>query len=208
MILAIFPMLMCTVSLTIHKTMAMTVHNQHPDIELISPVYFCSRENRYEYHVEKENDGAVIKIDLEFDLYEPGGILMQVQRNAMSNHQYSKVIEEALKMMQLLVTWKDERFGEPKANIMLVEYDNRLVQHEDRLVQLCNKVKDIPFSHSFSKWLMCDNTVLEVAYEASQKEGLELKIDISQEDEDKDTIRSIWINSTRQVLFLIIIYSY
>jgi hypothetical protein len=206
MILTIFPMLMCTVSLTIHKTMAMTVHNQHPDVELISPVYFCNRENRYEYHVEKENDGAVLKIDLGFDLYEPGGILMQVQRNAMSNHQYGKVIEEALKIMQLLVTWKAERFGEPKANIMLIEYDDRLAQHEDRLVQLCNK--DIPFSHSSSKWLMCDNTVLKVAYEASQKEGLELKIDISQEDEDEYIIRSMWIDSTRQVLFLMIIYSY
>jgi hypothetical protein len=201
-------MLMYTISFTIHKTMAMTVHSQQPEIELMSSVYFCDREDRYEYHVERDDDGAVIKIDLEFDLAEPGGILVQVQKNASPNHQYSKVIEEALKMMQLLVTWRVERFGEPKANIMLVEYDNRLIQHEDRLVQLYNKVKDVLFSHSSPRWLMCDNTALKVAYEASQKKGLELKIDISQEDEDEYTIRSMWIDSTRQVLFLIIIYSY
>jgi hypothetical protein len=209
MILAILPMLMCTISLTIHKTMTMTVHNQHPDIELMSPVLFCNRENRYEYHVERDDDGAVIEIDLELDLDEPEGILMhKVQRNAGPNHRSIKVIEEALKMMQLLVTWKIEHSGEPKANIMLVEYDDKPVLNEDELAQLHDKVKDIPLSHNPSRLLMCDNTVLEVAYEAAQKEGLKLKIDIPQEYEGKDTIKLMWINSTRQVLFLIIIIYY
>jgi hypothetical protein len=66
--LMIFPMLMCAVSLTLYKTMVMTVHNQYSDIELASPVYFCNRGTCYEYHVERTDNSAMIKLDLKFDL--------------------------------------------------------------------------------------------------------------------------------------------
>jgi hypothetical protein len=206
--LAIFPMLMCAVSLTLYKTVVMAVHNRHPDINLVSPIYFCNRGIYNGYSVERMNIGAMMKIGFSFglDQDEFGGILMyevQRKRNTVSDHQssidtiYAKVIEEALKRMQLLVAWKIKHFEEPKVNIMLVEYDNELVLREDKLAQLYERVNDIPFGHNPSRWLMYDNTALRVTYEVMRKTGLELKITVSQGVRNLDTIRLMHINSER-----------
>jgi hypothetical protein len=225
---------MCIVSLTLHKTMVMTVHNQYPDIELVSPVYFCNCETCYEYPVKGKDVGVTMKIGFRFDLDQddPGGILMyklRRKRNERFDHQsiidtiYAKVIEEASKMMQLLVTWKIERLEEPNVNIMLVEYGNESALNEDKLIQLYDKVNDIHFysleetffdhdSLSFDSsrhtWLMCDNTVLAVPYKVVREEDFELKITISQEFRDLDTIKSMWIDAERQVSSLMVSYAF
>jgi hypothetical protein len=230
MTLAIFLTLMYVISLALHKTMIMTVHNKYPGMKLVSPACFCKHGKRYGYHVKRTHTGAVINIDLRFDFDQDvlEGILMyevRRKRSAKSNHQSSKVIEEASRMMRLLVTWKIERSRKPKVNIMLIEYDNKLVLDEDKLAQLYEKANDTPFGYSLGEtffdydsddssfdssrrtWLMCDNTVLAAAHEVVREGGLELKIDISQGVENKDAIRPVWIDPTRQVLSLIIIYS-
>jgi hypothetical protein len=217
MILAVFLTLMCIISLILHNTMVMTVHNQYPDIRLVSPIYFCNRGKRYKYRVKRVHDGVVMKIGFRFDLDQDefGGIMMyEVQRNVISNHQSSaetvsvKAIEEALKMMRLLVTWKIEHSGEPKVKIMMIEYGNGLVLNEDKLAQLYEKINDIPSDHNTSgcTWLMCDNTALTVIHEIVRKAGLELKLTVSQGARDMDTIRPMWIDSERQVLLEIVIY--
>jgi hypothetical protein len=53
MMVTIFPMLMYVISLTLYRTMAVTIHNRYPDTELVSPVYFCNHGKCYEYPVEK-----------------------------------------------------------------------------------------------------------------------------------------------------------
>jgi hypothetical protein len=191
----------------------MTIYNDHPYMKLASPVCFCNRGKRYEYCAKRTNTNTVMKIDLKFDLDQDAfeGILMyNVRRkgNARSNHQYSKVIEEALKMMRFLVAWKIERSCEPKIGIVLAEYDNRFVLNEDKLAQLHGKVYDLSSCYSLSRWLMYDNTVLETMYMIVHREGFELKIDISQGDESENIIRSMWPDSARQVSFLMMIYSY
>jgi hypothetical protein len=212
-------MLMCVISLTLHNTMIITVHNQYPDVKLVSPVYFCNHGKRYKYRVKKVHDGAVINIGFRFDLDqdELGGIMMyEVQKNVISNHQFStdttsaKVIEKALNMIRLLVTWKIGRSGEPKVKIMLVEYDRGLILREDKLAQLYEKVNDIPFGQNPSgyTWLMCDNAALTATHEVMRKAGLGLKIIVSQGVRRMDAIKPMWIDSERQVSLEMVIYFY
>jgi hypothetical protein len=210
MMLAIFPILMSTVSFAFRKTMIMTVHNYCTDIELISPVYFHNCETRYEYPVGSMDDGTVMKTGFRFDpdQDEPRGILMcKVQgiRTERFDHQssidtiYTKVIEETSKRMQLLVAWKVEYFRWPKLRVMLVEYDNEPVLDEDKLARLYDKVNSISFEYPVSHaWLMYDNTSLNIACEVMRKEDLELKITIFRGFGPWIT-RPMWIDSTRQV---------
>src|SRR5690606_26774778 len=121
---------MCTVSLTLHGVMDVAVHNQYPDIELVSPVYFCNRGVYNEYPVERTDIGAMLKIDFSFGVDKlPGGILMyEVQRkgNTESDHKSSsgatcsECVVDTSKTMRLLVVWTIEQFGEARAHIVLV----------------------------------------------------------------------------------------
>jgi hypothetical protein len=90
MILAIFLILMCITSLTLHEVMNVTVHNQYSDIELASPVYFCNCGTYNEYPIERTSNGITMKIGFRFGLDKlPGGILMyELQRkgNTKSDH--------------------------------------------------------------------------------------------------------------------------
>jgi hypothetical protein len=200
----------CIVSLALHKTMVMTVYNQYPGIELVSPIYFCNRGTCYEYPVKRTGTDAMMKIDFRFDPTqdEPGGILiyeMQRKGNARSDHQSSQVIENALKMIRLLIIWKMKRSGRPKVNTILVEYDNEFVLNEDKLVQLYNKMDIISSNYYKSTWFICDHVVLGAKYEVVRKEGLELNITISQGIENQNIIKPMWIDSKRQVSSLIVI---
>jgi hypothetical protein len=196
--------------------MDVIVHNQYLDIELVSPVCFCNCGKSYEYPIEKTDTDAIIKIGSIFRLDQdnPGGILMyglRRKRNTRSNHQfsvhtiYAKFIEEASKIMRLLAIWKINCFGKPKVNIILVEYDNELVLNEDKLAKLYNKIDEVLFNDSERTWLMYDNTALEARVEV-HKEGFGLSIIISEETENKNNMKPLWIDSERQVLLVMVIY--
>jgi hypothetical protein len=204
-------MLMYAISLILHTTMAMTIHNQCSDIELTSPMYFCSHGTHYEQPVERTCVGTTMKIGFRFDPNrdEFGGILvyeMQKKEIMRSDHQssidaiYAKTIEETSKAMRLLVTWKIKRFGEFKVDIVLVEYDNKSVMSKDRLAQLYDKIDVMPFNHDppyNCTWLVSDNAVLTVTYEIMRKESLELKVTMSKGIKNLNIIRPMWIDSTR-----------
>jgi hypothetical protein len=206
-------MLMHNASLIFPGTMVMTVHNQYPDIELVSPMYFFNRCIYNEYPLERTDTGAIMKIEFRYDLDQdkPRGILMyKAQRKTRSNHRASidKLIEDALETMRLLVTWKIECSGELKVNIMLVEYGDEIVLNEDKLAQLYEKVNDIPSSYiSRHTWLMYDNTVLMVVHKVVQKVILELDITIFEEPSSIDIIRPMWIDLSRQVSSEVAIYT-
>jgi hypothetical protein len=201
---------MCTVSLTLCGAMDMTIYNHYSDIELVSPIYFCNNGTYNEYPVERTNTGAVMNIGLKFGLDKlPGGIVIyEIQRKGdiEPDHQSStdttstKLVEDTLKMMRLLVVWKNKHSGKPIVHIVLVEHSNSLVLDEDKLAQLYNKMDD-QFSRNYdsfqSTWLVYDDTALIATYEVVQKEDLGLKIDISQGVESEDTMRPMWIDSER-----------
>jgi hypothetical protein len=202
--------LTCTGSLTLHKTMIMTVHNQYPDIELESPAYFCNRGKLYEHHIEGTNAGAMIDIDLKFDIDqdELGGILIYEVRKRESiefDHQSiisamaARAIGETSEMIRFSILWKIKRFERPKVNTMLIECDNELVSNEDKLAQLYDNIDSRLPNYDRHTWLMCNNTALKGKYDVEQEEGLELKIDISEGVKNEDNIKPIWIDSTRQV---------
>jgi hypothetical protein len=190
--------------------MYLTVHNQNAAIELVSPLYFYNCGTYYKYPIKITYAGPTMTTGFRFDpdQDEPGGILMyEVRRSyARSSYQsridiiYARAIEEASKMMRLLVAWKIERSGEPKVDVMLVEYNNESVLNEDKLAQLYNKIDSMPSGHNPSEWLMYDNITLEAAYAVTEKKGLELKITASRGL--RGAIKSMWIDSERQVLSL------
>jgi hypothetical protein len=210
MVLAIFPMLMYINSLTLYKTMVMAIHNQYPDIELVSPIHSCNHGIHRGYSVERTNTGAAMKIDFKLDhdqdVFE-GISVYEIQRNTRSGYQSSidttptEAAENPLRIMRLLVIWKIERSKRPKVNVVLVEYDNGLVLDEDKLAQLYYKVNDIAFGYdpSESRWLMYDDddAALTAGREVIRKTGLELKITIYQGVRNTDTIRPMWIESGR-----------
>jgi hypothetical protein len=193
MILAVFLILTCTVSLILHGTMDVTVHNRSSIIESVSPVYFCDDGTYNEYSVNGMNAGDIMKIGFRFGLDKlPGGILMcEVKRkwSTESDHQSStdititETIEDTLKMMRLLVVWKVNNLWLPEVRIVLIVHDNELVLDEDKLAQLYNQIDDRFFEHyeaSESTWSVCDDTVLGITYEIVQQIDTELKITISE----------------------------
>jgi hypothetical protein len=218
--LVIFLMLMCTVSLTLHGTIDVTVRNQYSDIELASPAYFCNCGTCHEYPVERMDDGIMMSIGFRFDLDqdEPEGILMyemQRKRNIKSNYQSNvdttsiEAVDGTSKVMRFLVAWKVDRSWNFRARTILVAHDNEFVLNEDRLKQLHSKIYSIPSEVYFSlfrydgilksTWLIGSGTVLEATYEAIHEKGFELKITISEGNEDKYTKSVLWIGSKRQV---------
>jgi hypothetical protein len=82
MMLTIFLLLMCAVSLTLCVTADVIVHNQYLDIELTSLVCFCNGRIYNGYSVESVDNDATMRINFSFDLDKLlGGILMcQVQK--------------------------------------------------------------------------------------------------------------------------------
>jgi hypothetical protein len=217
--LAIFLILMYTVSLILHGAMDVTIYNRYSDIRLASPIYFCNCGTYYEYPIERTKLGTMMKIGFRFDLDqdEPGGILMyevQRNRNAKSDHQpntditSTESVEDTSKMIRLLVAWKIEHSLESNVRILLIEHRNELVLNEAKLEHLYNKVNDIPsgayvllhrYRHDFPycTWLICDNTVMGVAYTAERKVGLELMIGILEGAKDEYTKSALWIDSER-----------
>jgi hypothetical protein len=227
-ILAIFLILMCVVSLTLHMPMDVTVYNQCSGIELTSPICFYDAKTYNGYCIERMGDGAVMKISFRFGLLDkfPGGALIyEVQRkgNTESDHQSSTdtvsttSVEDTSKVMRFLVTWEIKSPGRSRTRMLLIEHDNALILNEAKLAQLYNKVNDIPsgvynwilkYDGIYkSTWLMYDNTVLEATDEIIYEKGLELKINLSEGVKDKHAGSAFWIDSTRQVLSLTAIYS-
>jgi hypothetical protein len=206
--LVIFPILMCTVSLTLRGIMDVTVHNQYPDIELVSPVYFCNRGVYNEYPVERTDVGAMMMISFQFGLDKlPGGILMYgVQRkgNIESDHQFStdatsiEAVEDTSKITRLLVAWKIEHFGEPKVYIVLVEHDKDLEWDEDKLRwlhQKCWHPLNAWINPTRNNWLLDDGAVLETTSKVMNG-GHRWDISISEGDND-NVMRPLWIDVER-----------
>jgi hypothetical protein len=213
--LAMFLMLTCAVSLTLHEVIPVTIYKRHPDIELVSPIYFCAGGAYYEYRVERVDKGVVMKFDFRFDLDrdEPGSILMYEIRkkgHAISDHQsgtdtiYTKAIENASKMTQLLVFWKIKQHEDSESSVILVEYDNELFLNEDKLAQLYENVNDMPYDCYKCTWSMCNNTTLDAKPWTIRRTDPRLMIEISIGFNEHDNIRPTWIDPERRVSSLII----
>jgi hypothetical protein len=226
--LVIFLILMCTISLTFHMPMNVIVHNQHSGIKLVSPICFCNGETYDEYSVERMDDGTVMKIGARFDLSQDKseGILMcEVQRSESMETDYqsntdttsTEIIESTSKIMRFLATWEIKSPGRATIRIILAEHDSELALDGAKLAQLYNKVNDIPIGvynwilkyDSIYKWawLIHDNTVLEATDDVIYEKGLELKIAVTEGVRDENAEPALWIDPERQVSFLMLIYS-
>jgi hypothetical protein len=200
-------MLTCTVSFTLYGTMDVTIYNRYPDIELVSPVYFCNCGTYNEPSIERTYFNVVTKIGFSFDLGKlPGGILMyKVERKGKTKFDYQPntgttftgAVEDTSKITQLLVAWKISRPREPRVYTALLERSNKLVLNEDKLVQLYDENDNWPFGESsYSTWLVHDRTILETNAIVDKKD-FELKIAISKGVENMCTKLALWIDPTR-----------
>jgi hypothetical protein len=197
--------------------MDVTIYNQYPDIELISPIYFCNHGKRYEYLIERTDGSTMMKTSfrIEFDKLYSSILVYEVQRkeNTRSDYQLNadttstEAVEDTSKMMRLLVAWKEDDSRKLITRILLVEHDNELVLNEDRLTQLYDKIYNMPnevydwilkYDDIYkSTWLVYDNMVLEAANEIIYEKGCELKITISEGARNLDSMKPFWIDSER-----------
>jgi hypothetical protein len=125
---------------------------------------------------------------------------MQRKGNAASNYPsnidtiYTKVVEEASKMMKLLVTWESKHSKKPIVNVMFIEYES--VVNEDKLMQLYDKINSISLDCKTFRRLICSRKILTVAYNVVRN-NFELKIIISERFKNLKTMKSIWIDPKR-----------
>jgi hypothetical protein len=222
----IFLMLICIASSTLYGAIDVSVHSRHPGIELASPVHLCDGISYNGGPAERVDTGVMMKIDFRFDLNqdEHKCILMcEVRRKENTRYDYQsntdatsfEAVEDTSKMIRLLAAWKINRSWKFNAQIVLAEHDRELVLNEDKLGWIYDKVDDTlveVYASLFryngiykSTWLAYDNTVLEITSEVVDKEGFGLKIAISEGTKDKDTKKLMWIDSKRQVSFLMAI---
>jgi hypothetical protein len=90
---------------------------------------------------------------------------------------------------------------EPRLNVMFVECDNKLVLSEDKLAKLYDEIDNQFFEYYPSRytWLMCDHIALAASYKVAREKGIELKIAVFKSLRTPDVIKSVWIDSERQV---------
>jgi hypothetical protein len=192
--------LIYTISLPIKPAIKLNIHNQCPNVDLISPTYIAdSRSECYRIPDHKVCAGDAMRSAFTIDKLEDeynGALICKLQRR--QSYESTKISEDASSVVQLLVVWNFSKF-ELHADILLVEYGKRL--DKDHLKELCHKnvsnfrLYPVPITET---WLLDDNTALMISFKVMNG-GQLLNVTISEVDRDNVMRTPVHIDSERCV---------
>jgi hypothetical protein len=149
------------------------------------------------------NSRSRIKVNFKTDVYQStfsGVLLYHLQRK--ENDKYdnrSNTDKDTSMSTQLLVIW-EFRIDRLYSHAWLIEHKSTLIWNEDmlrRLYGIYDSQRDTIISFNTGKWLLNDNTKLQIMCEASYESGFEMKIIISEEKDMSKPQKPLWIDSNR-----------
>jgi hypothetical protein len=174
--------LMYTISFA-KETLNITVHNQYPGLELISPVY-CSSNATYCVSPGQQTDigneiGASFRIDAKQEYFKAVLLYkLQIKHTTKTDSQSNSSIEDTATNIYLLVAWDAECYIDGFC-VCLLECPNDFTWDEDKLwtfyyqhnTQFYND-----YNYRTVMWSMHDNTVMNTHCDRTY--GLECKLNI------------------------------
>jgi hypothetical protein len=199
-------MLTHTVSLKLQLPACLTIHNQSPDIKLVSPVYFCNGAVCPKLTKQQIDISTKIRVCFEINAIRndfEGALLYKLQRRSGNQRDMNTSTTETkngTKYVHMLIIWK-VKYSEPFAYVALVEHSKEFAWNETELRRLYNKNCgwiEINGDIKSYTWFMDDNIALKTPFEASVSEGnFALSISISEERESSHVMKPFCINPER-----------
>jgi hypothetical protein len=201
--------------ISLHKeTLRITIHNQYPGLELISPVYFSSDTPCHISPSQQTDAGTIMKAS--FGRYskqeEFRGILLyklQKKHTAKSDNQSDNSmtsIENTKTSLYFLVLW-DVGYDDHVFRVCLVEYDRTL--DGDDLWRLHYKYEYVIRNYYKSRtitWSMYDGAVMETRFDKTYRSDYKLDIVISEGTKKYIVEKPIRIDLKRLVLLLSMLF--
>jgi hypothetical protein len=193
-------MLTSTIRLTIKPTMKLKIHNQYPNVDLVSPTYVtgdtlaCYRPPSHEVRAEGiMQAGFIVDSDKEAD----GALVYRLQKK--QSCESTKIDESASRTIYLLVIWGFSEFKKLCVDVLLVEHDEMSTWSEDNLRELRRKnINWFRLGPDSAKetWSLDDNTTLMTTF-MIQNGGQLLNVAISEVERNDGTRMPARIDSRR-----------
>jgi hypothetical protein len=137
--------LMYTVRLSVQPSIKLNIHNQCLNFDLVSPTYVtdgCLECHRpFDYKVcagDLTRSGFISKWDNEFYTV----LIYRLQRR--QRHELNEISKDTSSVSHLLVVWRLSKYNGLNADVLVVEYDEKLIWNEGDLKKLYDKNID-PF---------------------------------------------------------------
>jgi hypothetical protein len=199
---------MCTVSFD-KEVLNITIHNQYPDLELTSPVYYS---NSTTYHVlssQQTGIGATIEanfgIDSKQKIFE-GALLYKLKRKytiKTDNHPNSTAsIEDSATNIHLLVVWDVEDYDH-RFRVCLIEFTNDFTWDENKLWVLHREYKylfDVYYKPNIITWMIYGDKVMKTRRDIIYGSDYKLDIVLSEGIWEHDIREPMKIDPKRSVL--------
>jgi hypothetical protein len=183
-------MLIYTISLTLQSAMFVTIDNQCTNIELTSPAHFIKVATCHG-HFPQVNPKSSMKVNLKIDASKDtfgGALLYHLQRKM-----------DTSMSTQLLIIW-EFRIDRFYSHTWLIEHGSAFIWNEDMLKRLYDKYDsqhDTDIILNTEKWLLDDNTKIEIVCKALSEGDFEMNIIISEEKDLCHPIRPLWVDLNR-----------
>jgi hypothetical protein len=181
----------------------LTIHNQFPGIELVSPVYATGRDvTCYLSPGQRVGAGAMMKASFDIDLTQHvsiGVLMYKLQRKSVGQSNKGAISNEEATCTQLVVIWKVNNSKKFCATSFLIEHDKRHVWDKNRLMRLTSYYQTINIHGPIEEtYLMYGSTVLMTSLNATRKaECYKLEMTISKTSMKDDTQRLQYIDVER-----------
>jgi hypothetical protein len=180
---------MCTISFE-KEALDITIYNQYPGLELVSPVYCSNGTTCHVSPSQQVDTSAIMEASFGIDSGQEGfdGILLyKLQRKYTirpDNQPNSGTtsIEDIATNIHLLVTWNIKDY-ECRFHVCLIEYDDDFTWDEDKLWRLrwkYGKQLRNNYNSSLLTWLMNDNTFIKTKLKITYETDYKLDIIVSE----------------------------
>jgi hypothetical protein len=200
-LILIYSMLIYVVSFALQSIMVVTINNQCSDIELMPPAHLTKNNTCYIQSPQQVNSKNRVEIDFKTIMYRStfGGVLLYHLQRKKNDESNNRADEDTAISTQLLVIW-EFRIGKLYSHAWLIEHENTFVWSEDMLKKLYdvyNSQVDTEFIFDSGRWLLDNNTMLQIICKASYKRSFEMNITISEEKDLLHPTKPLWVDPNR-----------
>jgi hypothetical protein len=200
---------MCTVSFD-KEALNITIHNLHPDLVLMSPVYFSNGATCHVFPSQQTNTGTTMEASFGIIFKQEdfkGALLHKLQRNysTRTNNQSNSCttfIKHTTTNVYLLIVWD---VGDYFHNfyIRLIECDDDFILDEDKLLSLYWKYDyrlHVKYESDLITWLIHRDSVIKTRFSITYGSDYKLNIIIFEGTWIYNTEEPIKIDPKRLVL--------
>jgi hypothetical protein len=182
----------------------LTIHNQFPGIELVSPIYASDSATCYPFPDQRIDVDSIMQTGFNIDLTQDGStcaLMYKLQRkNTEQPNDNIISSEDEITCTQLLITWKVSSSKEFLITSYLIEHDESHILDSDRLMIVAKRSRTFNIQHSpiEDTWLIYDNRVLMTSLNVThEEECYKLEITVSETSVKDDTQRPRYIDLDR-----------